>query len=172
VLRNWSIVRTGTTAAHKSLFFNFRRLRGQIEETTAENLTQAGRVKIAHTLNIKVKDVEEMEVRLAGADQSLNAMCHTESDDAWQDFLVDTRPTPEEAVITHNIEKQRTRWLKQALDALPSRERQIIIARKLGNTTITLEELGAKLGVSKERIRQLETRALERMKTVLLQLAV
>jgi RNA polymerase sigma-32 factor len=172
VLRNWSIVRTGTTAAHKSLFFNFRRLRGQIEESTAGSLNQEGRLKIAETLNIKLKDVEEMEARLASADQSLNAACNADSEDAWQDFLVDTRPTPEEAVITQNTEKQRTRWLKQALDALPSRERQIIVARKLSNSSITLEELGAKLGVSKERIRQLETRALERMKTVLLQLAV
>jgi RNA polymerase sigma-32 factor len=171
VLRNWSIVRTGTTAAHKSLFFNLRRLRGQIEEKTSESLNQAGRVKIAETLQVKVKDVEEMEVRLAAADQSLNAICHTDSDDVWQDFLVDTRPTPEEAAITLNTEKQERSWLKQALNALPLRERQIILARKLSNTAVTLEELGAKLGISKERVRQLEARALERMKVVLLKVA-
>jgi RNA polymerase sigma-32 factor len=171
VLRNWSIVRTGTTAAHKSLFFNLRRLRGQIEDKTTESLNQAGRVKIAETLQVKVKDVEEMEVRLAAADQSLNTICHTDSDDAWQDFLVDTRPTPEEAVITLNTEKQERNWLKQALNALPSRERQIILARRLSNTAVTLEELGEKLGISKERVRQLEARALERMKVVLLKVA-
>ena len=164
VLRNWSIVRTGTTAAQKSLFFNLRRLRSKIEqETEGESLTDAGREKIAKELKVKVKDVETMEGRLI-SDQSLNARIGEDGEDEWLTMLSDDGPTPEE--ITTNVMDAQTRsnWLNNALNTLSDREQTIIRERHLGHDVVTLEALGKELGVSKERVRQLEQRAMEKLK--------
>ena len=164
VLRNWSIVRTGTTAAQKSLFFNLRRLRARIEETSGEAFGEDGRRQIAATLKVDITEVETMEQRLSANDQSLNAPLSEGGDENWQDFLADSRPTPEEAVISLRDDRRRSAWLAEALDELSPRERRIIRERRLREVSATLEELGRELGVSKERVRQLESRALLKLR--------
>ncbi len=166
VLRNWSIVRTGTTAAQKSLFFNFRRLRSKIESAQeSEGLDNTGRQKIANDLGVKVKDVEDMEQRLSGGDNSLNITISDENGaDEWQSMLPDDRPNPEEVVIGMKDAQTRSQWLNHALSSLNDREQKIIRDRHLGHETITLEELGKELGISKERVRQLEQRAMQKLK--------
>jgi RNA polymerase sigma-32 factor len=165
VLRNWSIVRTGTTAAQKSLFFNLRRLRAKIENAGGQTgLTQAGRAWIAGELRVDVADVEQMEMRLSASDQSLNAPISEEGEDDWQGLLADTRPSPEEVVIGLRDNVTRSRWLAEAIGALSPREQTIIRQRRLRDSGATLEELGRQLGVSKERVRQLEHRALTKLR--------
>jgi len=165
VLRNWSIVRTGTTAAQKSLFFNLRRLRAQIENRDeSEGLTLEGRQEIADELGVKVSEVQAMEGRFSGGDQSLNARIGENGEDEWQSFLADDNPNPEDIVTGIKDAETRSAWLNSALDKLSDREQTIIRERHLGQETITLEQLGKTLGVSKERVRQLEARAMEKIK--------
>lgn len=165
ILRNWSIVRTGTTAAQKSLFFNLRRLRARIERNNAaEGLNDEGRKQIAKELNVNLKDVEEMEGRLSGSDSSLNATIGEDGEEEWQNFLKDDRPNPEDIVIQMKDAKTRSQWLAEALGTLTDREQKIIRDRHLQYETVTLEDLGKELGVSKERVRQLEARAMEKLK--------
>lgn len=169
VLRNWSIVRTGTTAAQKSLFFNFRRLRAKIEGETGEVLNDNTRHKIAKELDVKYSDVIDMEQRLNGGDHSLNGMVGTEGDTEFQDLLADERPDPEQVVTFMKDKAARNKWLANAIGTLNDREQHIIKMRALSNEVITLEALGKELGVSKERVRQLEARAMEKLKTSLIQ---
>ncbi len=165
VLRNWSIVRTGTTAAQKSLFFNLRRLRSQIENRNEkEGLSEEGRAEIATKLNVKVSEVDDMLGRFSGGDQSLNARIGEDGEDEWQNLLTDDAPNPEEVVMGIKDAQTRSAWLNKALDKLTDREKTIIRERHLGHETVTLEELGKELGVSKERVRQLEQRAMEKLK--------
>ncbi len=164
ILRNWSIVRTGTTAAQKSLFFNLRRLRAQIDDIGGEQLSEESREFIANELKVNVHEVEAMEIRLNGGDQSLNAPVSDESEDSWQDFLADQRPSSEETVVSVRDGRTRARWLVEALRELPQREQTIIRKRRLTENGATLEELGRVLGVSKERVRQLEHRALTKLR--------
>ena len=165
VLRNWSIVRTGTTAAQKSLFFNLRRLRAKIEgKNGQEGLGVEGRKQIAKDLDVKVSDVEDMEARLAANDQSLNAVIGEDGDADWQSFLADSRPNPEEVVMGMKDAQTRSAWLSAALGELSDREQTIIRERHLVYEPVTLEELGKQLGVSKERVRQLEQRAMDKLK--------
>lgn len=165
ILRNWSIVRTGTTSAQKSLFFNLRRLRARIDGAAAENgLTMEGREKISKVLGVRIKDVEDMEARMSGGDQSLNATISDDGEDEYQSLLADTRPNPEEVVIGMKDAKTRSNWLNSALRTLSDREQEIIRQRHLQYETVTLEDLGKKLGVSKERVRQLEARAMQKLK--------
>lgn len=168
ILRNWSIVRTGTTSAQKSLFFNLRRLRARIESQSGPDVTGSQkRDMIAKELQVPLKDVEEMEQRLGGGDHSLNATITTDGEEEWMALLPDDRPNPEDIVIGMKDAKTRSRWLSEALGELSDRERTIIRRRHLANSgeTVTLEELGHSLGISKERVRQLEQRAMERLKT-------
>lgn len=164
ILRNWSIVRTGTTSSQKSLFFNLRRLRAKIEGKSGGLLDDAGRQAIANELKVPKRDVDGMSVRLAASDQSLNAPVGEEGDLSWQDYLVDERPNPETNAIATKDGETRSDWVKSALAELPTREERIIRARLLQDETLTLEALGAELGVSKERVRQLEKRALGKLK--------
>ncbi len=165
VLRNWSIVRTGTTAAQKSLFFNLRRLRAKIErENEREGLGEKGRLKIAEKLNVKTGDVEDMEARLSGGDHSLNARIGENGEDEWQSLLADDGPNPEDVVIGMKDAQTRSQWLNEALGSLSDREQLIIRERHLGEDIVTLEQLGQELGVSKERVRQLEARAMDKLK--------
>ncbi|MEZ5919136.1 MAG: RNA polymerase factor sigma-32 [Alphaproteobacteria bacterium] len=168
VLRNWSIVRTGTTSAQKSLFFNLRRLRAKIENRRErEGLDDEDRQEIAQALKVKPQDVEVMEGRMAASDKSLDAPLTDESDNSWQDMLADEAPSPEEIVVGMKDSQSRSKWLHDALSTLPDREQTIIRQRHLDHETVTLEELGKSLGISKERVRQLEQRAMERMKASL-----
>lgn len=169
ILRNWSIVRTGTTAAQKSLFFNLRRLRARIgAAASGASLSPESRQWIATELQVDVSDVEMMEMRLSAADQSLNAPISDSGEDDWQDFLADSRPSPEEVVIGMRDGDTRSRWLAEALGELTARERTIINQRRLREDGATLEELGRELGVSKERVRQLEHRAMLKLRESML----
>ena len=169
ILRNWSVVRTGTTAAQKALFFNLRRLRAKIDDGSGRPLDDAGRALIAQELAVNVGDVEAMEMRLSGGDQSLNATISPSGEDEWQDFLADERPTPEETVMFARDSRTRSIWLAQALSELSAREQTIIKERRLRDDARTLEDLGRDLGISKERVRQIEHRALEKLKSSLQQ---
>lgn len=164
VLRNWSIVRTGTTAAQKSLFFNLRRLRAKIADASATQLTPEQRQTIAEELRVNVGDVEQMESRLSASDQSLNAQVGEEGDEEWMGFLPDEGPSPEEVVTGLKDAESRSRWLREAIGELSEREQTIIHRRRLVEDGATLEELGKVLGVSKERVRQLEHRAMQKLK--------
>jgi RNA polymerase sigma-32 factor len=166
VLRNWSIVRTGTTAAQKSLFFNFRRLRAKIGAADGP-LPRAGREKIAAELNVRLQDVEMMEGRLTASDQSLNAPIGENGENERQDFLIDSRPLPEEIVFRNVDSRSRRTWLHEALRTLSERERTIIDKRRLSEDSVTLAELGRDFGISKERVRQIEHKALEKLRTLM-----
>ena len=163
VLRNWSIVRTGSTTAQKSLFFNLRRLRARIEEQSGAPLDDAGRRRIAAALGVALSEVERMDLRLAACDQSLNAP-RGEGDEDWQEVIADAGPSPEQVAIGLHDGMRRARWLAAALDELSPRERRIIHAQRLSEEGATLDELAHVLGVSKERVRQLEHRALMKLK--------
>jgi RNA polymerase sigma-32 factor len=170
VLRNWSIVRTGTTSAQKSLFFNFRRLRAKIEGRDGSVLTDDARKEIAKTLDVKYDDVVKMEQRMNGGDQALNNVIGgDEGETEFQDLLADDRPNPEEVVLFMRDRETRNKWLAKALGDLNDRERHIVKMRALGNEVVTLEALGQELGVSKERVRQLEARAFEKLKSSLME---
>lgn len=168
VLRNWSIVRTGTTAAQKSLFFNLRRLRARIEAMNGQEqaqMTSEGHAQIAETLNVSQRDVAAMEQRLIASDQSLNNPIGESGEEEWLDQLADERPNPEDVVIGMRNTETRSRWLAEALGQLTDREQQIIRERRLTDDGATLEQLGSILGVSKERVRQLESRALSKLRS-------
>jgi RNA polymerase sigma-32 factor len=167
ILRNWSIVRTGTTAAQKSLFFNLRRLRARIADLSSGLMTSEARQKIADELKVSIADVEMMEVRLAAADQSLNTPLRDDGEDDRQDLIADARANPEEVLIGVRDNVARSHWLAQALRELTPREQRIIHQRRLSEEGATLEALGRELGVSKERVRQLEHRALLKLKVAI-----
>jgi RNA polymerase sigma-32 factor len=169
VLRNWSVVRTGTTAAQKSLFFGLRRLRAQIAGDAAGGpLSVENREAIALRLKVKVRDVEAMEMRLSSNDKSLNAPIGENGDGEWLDLLADDRPGPEEVVLEMRDSECRAEWLARALTALTPREQRIIRDRRLREDSLTLETLGRALGISKERVRQIEHQALKKLKAAIL----
>lgn len=169
VLRNWSIVRTGTTAAQKSLFFNMKRLRAQIENSDGTGyLSNEEKKMISDELKVPIRDVESMEMRMAANDHSLNAPISQDGADEWQETLADERPNPEDIVIGMKDSKTRSKWLAEALSELSDRERKIIKERRLRYQSVTLEDLGKELGVSKERVRQLEQRAMDKIKESML----
>lgn len=169
VLRNWSIVRTGTTAAQKSLFFNLRRLRAQIEGQSARDYLDDDAVtEIAKELNVGKKDVLAMESRMNGGDTSLNVTLSDEGPNELQDMMPSADPTPEDVVIGMRDSNTRSQWLNEALSTLPDREQTIIRERQLNDEPVTLEMLGKELGISKERVRQLEQRALDKIRDSML----
>lgn len=167
VLRNWSIVRTGTTAAQKSLFFNLRRLRALIKDTSSGQLTPENRAYVAQALRVGEDDVEKMASRLAAVDRSLNAPFSEDGEGEWQDLLADENPDPETQVMQDRDQAQRAQWLGEALSRLSEREQLIIRERRLGEDSVTLEKLGERLGISKERVRQVEHQALKKLKQYL-----
>lgn len=172
ILRNWSIVRTGTTAAHKSLFFNLRRLRALIANGTRQNLTEEDRIFIAKRLGVGARDVETIDARLMSGDRSLNATVTDstaiESVTEWQDLLPCDRPLPDEEVMQNHDGEQRAKWIEGALESLNERELTIIRERRLRDDAVTLETLGSQLGISKERVRQIEHAALRKLREALL----
>lgn len=168
VLRNWSIVRTGTTAAQKSLFFNLRRMRALIHEDGRAALSPEGREAIAKKLRVSTAEVEQMESRIAASDRSLNAPVGEDRDTEWQDLVTDDAPRPDELVMKRTDERRRDQWLEAGLKTLSARELTIIKERRLCDECETLEALGLKLGISKERVRQIEQSALKKLKSALL----
>lgn len=170
ILRNWSIVRGGTSSAQKALFFNLRRLRAKLSSNRNAISDAELYQKIADALGVSPSDVAWMNARLSGSDASLNAPMvdndGTSSD--RQDFLVSDEPLPDE-VVTETIDtERRRRWLTSALNVLSERELKIVRERRLSEESATLESLGQRLGISKERVRQIERRAIEKLKVALL----
>jgi len=168
VMRNWSMVRTGSTSSQKSLFFNMRRVRAQVEREIAASGEYADasdiRREIAEELGVPLRDVEMMESRLAGSDFSLNAQQAGEEGREWVETIEDEGPQAEELVTRSTDNAKARSWLTDAFDALTDRERVIIAARKLNDVPQTLESLGRQFDLSKERIRQLEEQALRKMR--------
>ena len=171
ILRNWSIVRGGTSSAQKALFFNLRRLRAKLTRNGDERMSESVYAEIAEAIGVSKKDVATMDVRLSGADTSLNAPVADGENSASErmDFLVDDTPLPDETVSEVIDAERRSRWLRDALGCLNERELRILEARRLGEDQVTLDALGHKLGISKERVRQIESRALEKLKKALIE---
>ncbi len=166
ILRNWSIVRGGTSSTQKALFFNLRRLRAQLSRTGTENQAKMFD-QIGKAVGASPADVEMMNARFSGPDVSLNGPVHGDdtSDSAERgDFLVDTSPLPDETVGADIDSERRNNMLQSALTQLSERELRIVRERRLREEAVTLESLGAQLGISKERVRQIETRALEKLR--------
>ncbi len=170
ILRNWSIVRGGTSSAQKSLFFNLRRLRAKLAQGDQRLTDQAIHAEIANAIGVNIADVQAMDARLSANDMSLNAPVSTASEDGSErlDMLVSDAPAPDEQVTDMIDTERRMDWLMEAMRNLNSRETLIIQARRLSDDSATLEELGAELGISKERVRQIETRAMEKLKVALM----
>ena len=170
VLRNWSIVRTGTTAAQKSLFFNMRRLRARINDIGA-TMTHESRNYVARELGVRMEDVVNMEGRMEANDRSLNASISDRAGEGgvteWQELLVCDRDLPDTTTSKKLDSRQRVRWIAEAMHGLSEREITIIRARRLAEKSVTLENLGKTLGISKERVRQIEHEALIKLRTAL-----
>ncbi|EJF78484.1 alternative sigma factor RpoH [Bartonella sp. DB5-6] len=170
ILRNWSIVRGGTSSSQKALFFNLRRLRAKLIQDDSALTKQDIFRTIAEKLGVSVRDVETMDFRFSSSDNSLSVSVSENSDNpiAKMDALVDDSPLPD-ALIEQVIDGQRrTQWLYDALQILNERELEIIRFRRLNEEGATLEVLGEKLGISKERVRQIEARALQKLRSALL----
>lgn len=169
VMRNWSLVRIGSTSAQKSLFFNLRRVRAKIENDTrslgVEIDTIALHEQIASEIGVSQRDVRIMDARMAGGDASLNTTQATDEDGReWIETIVDTSEPTEDVVAEAKDQETMRLWLAKAMDSLNDRERMILVERKLCDEPRTLESLGTELGLSKERVRQLESAALTKMR--------
>ena len=169
ILRNWSIVRGGTSSAQKALFFNLRRLRARLAQGSETLSRTEVYQEIAANLGVAEADVALMDARLSGPDTSLDQpLADDENGVGRVDFLVDNSPLPDEVVGVVIDTERRSDWLRQALKVLNDRELKIIRERRLSDEGATLESLGEDLGISKERVRQIENRALEKLKAALL----
>jgi len=173
ILRSWSLVKMGTTAAQKKLFFNLRRMKNQIEAFEEGDLKPADVAKIAKDLGVSEDEVVSMNRRMGmGGDTSLNApLQSTEGEGQWQDFLVDSGPLQDELIADDQESRVRHDLLMDALETLNDREKHILTERRLVDEPQTLEELSQVYGVSRERIRQIEVRAFEKLQSALIRLA-
>ena len=166
ILRSWSLVKIGTTAVQKKLFFNLRKAKNQIQAYEDGDLNPENLEKISKQLNVPEKEVVNMNRRMAGADPSLNAK--VASDDGslteWQDWLVEESPNQEEEFAAQEEDGIRKKLISESLKVLNERELDIIQTRRLEETPTTLEELSEKYDISRERVRQIEVRALEKIK--------
>lgn len=168
ILRNWSIVRGGTSSAQKSLFFNLRRMRARLAQGAGPLGNTLAYQEISVALGVSEADVAMMDMRLSVPDTSLNAPLNDDGDAGERmDLLVSDDPLPDELVGEAIDIERRSSWLHDALGVLNARELQIIEERRLTEEGATLEELGTSLGISKERVRQIETRAMEKLKSAL-----
>ncbi len=163
ILHSWSLVKMGTTAAQKKLFFNLRRLKGQMQAIEDGDLKPEQVAKIARTLDVPEQDVIQMNRRLAAPDHSLNAPLRADGEGEWQDWLVDESGNHEERFADDEDLGQRRALLEKALATLNERERHIFIERRLKDEPTTLEDLSQQYGISRERVRQIEVRAFEKV---------
>ena len=167
ILRTWSLVKIGTTAAQKKLFFNLRKIKGHLQAIDDGDLSPENVKTIADNLNVPESEVISMNRRLAGPDNSLNAPLKTEGDGEWQDWLVDERANQEELLGEQEELEGRRNLLNQALVNLNERERQIFVERRLTENPKTLEELSEVYNISRERVRQIEVRSFEKVQTAI-----
>ncbi len=163
ILHSWSLVKMGTTAAQKKLFFNLRKLKGQLNALEEGDLSPENVEKIAHRLDVSEKDVVSMNRRMAGPDNSLNAPLRQDGEGEWQDWLVDDAPDQETTIGERQEFEQRREFLNQAMEGLTERERHILNERRLREDPMTLEDLSKEYGISRERVRQIEVRAFEKL---------
>jgi RNA polymerase sigma-32 factor len=163
ILHSWSLVKIGTTAAQKKLFFNLRRLKAKLEQFEQGDLAPETVAAIAKDLAVPESEVIEMNRRLGGVDNSLNAMLGGDADSEWLELLPDERPSQETVVGDIEEGRRRRSLLGAALKKLNPREREIVVERRLKDEPATLEELSHKYAVSRERIRQIEVRAVEKL---------
>jgi RNA polymerase sigma-32 factor len=163
ILRSWSLVKMGTTAAQKKLFFNLRRVKGQIEALDEGDLRPDQVKTIATRLGVPEDEVVNMNRRLASPDSSLNAPLGGESDSEWQDWLADDALDQETQLAESEELEERRTLLSTALEELTPRERDILEARRLRDDPVTLEDLSVKYDISRERVRQIEVRAFEKL---------
>ena len=163
VLHSWSLVKIGTTAAQKKLFFNLRKLKNQLTSIDSGNLSPENVREIATKLDVKEAEVIDMNNRLYGGDQSLNVKVSNEADTEWQDMLVDQNEIQGEILEKKNELSYRKKIFKKALEVLNEREKEIITLRKLREKPLKLEELSAKFNISRERVRQIEEKALKKL---------
>ena len=163
ILHSWSLVKMGTTAAQKKLFFNLRRLKGQMQAIDDGDLQPEQVAKIARVLAVPEQDVVNMNRRLAAPDHSLNAPVRADSEGEWQDWLVDDSESQEDSIAEHQELTGRKALLANALKTLNERERHILIERRLKDNPTTLEDLSQQYAISRERVRQIEVRAFEKL---------
>jgi RNA polymerase sigma-32 factor len=163
ILHSWSLVKLGTTAAQKKLFFNLRRLKSQMQAIEEGDLSPEAVKKIAETLAVTEEDVISMNRRLDGPDHSLNATLRAESDMEWQDWLVDERATQDTVLAEDDELDHRRDLLANAMHVLNDREKHILTERRLKENPTTLEDLSTEYGISRERVRQIEVRAFEKL---------
>ena len=171
ILKNWSVVKTGSTASQKALFFNLRKIKQQISDVSSEYMGQKEIDKVSEILSVKNIEVQNMESRLSGGDVYLNQKIDNESENDLMSLLQDERSNPEEVTEHISDGKQKKEFINKAIQTLNDREKTIIKLRKLKEKSITLDELGNMLNISKERVRQIETKALEKLKTAILDIS-
>ena len=163
VLKSWSLVKIGTTAAQKKLFFNLKKLRNRLSDYSEGSLKPHQVKEIASQLNVSEKEVTDMEGRISGNDYSLNAVVSAEGDEEWQEWLVDEDADHEIKIAEQEEVRKRKELLSKAINVLNDREKDIIHYRKLSETPKTLEELSKEYKISRERIRQIEERAFQKL---------
>jgi alternative sigma factor RpoH len=163
VLHSWSLVKIGTTAAQKKLFFNLRKLKNQLTSIDNGDLSPENAREIATRLNVKEAEVVDMNNRMFSGDQSLNVKFDDETETEWQDMLIDKNDTQDKIIEKNNELNYRKKIFKEALNILNEREKEIISLRKLRDKPVKLEELSAKFKISRERVRQIEEKALEKL---------
>jgi len=171
ILKNWSVVKTGSTASQKALFFNLRKIKQQISDASSDFMGQKEINQVSEMLNVKAFEIQNMESRLSGGDVFLNQKIDNDSENDLMSLLEDERANPEESFENFNDGKIKKDYLEQAISTLNDRERTIIKLRKLREKSITLDELGQMLKISKERVRQIETKALEKLKTTIVEVS-
>ena len=169
VLKNWSIVRTGTTASQKSLFFSLRKLKLELKQYEKDQ--NKLRLLVAEKLKVKPSDVENMENRFSGSDKSLNSKVSESYDQEVGNFIVDEKSLGETDLVERIDLVRKRSWFKKAMRELGVRESQIIALRHLSDDPLTLEKLGKLLKISKERVRQIENRAIKKLKVVVKQIS-
>ena len=164
ILHSWSLVKMGTTAAQKKLFFNLRKIKSSLRAYEEGDLYPENVNKIAKNLNVSKKEVTDMNRRLAGPDHSLNASLKEDGEGEWQDWLVDSSPTQEYIISNSQELDQRKDLLSEAINILSPREKYIMIESRLKDKPKTLEDLSIHYKISRERVRQIEVRAMEKLK--------
>jgi RNA polymerase sigma-32 factor len=173
ILRSWSLVKMGTTAAQKKLFFNLRKAKSQISAFEDGDLRPEQVSAIATKLGVLDSEVISMNRRLSGPDASLNAPLRSDSESEWQDWLADDNQVSQETMVAENEEKSlRMTLLEEAMVELTDRERHILTERRLKDEPTTLEDLASQYGVSRERVRQIEVRAFEKLQKSMREAAI